>query len=373
MLVWLAGWSISPRRLSSELVVLHMSDDSHRKRSWRRLAGWGLGAILLIVVTLYGGRAAFSNAPSPVRLVVYAFSTQEEVLTQSIFPAFERAWEAETGRDLTIEGVFGPSGTLAGQINLGAPADVALLSNEQHVNWLKIGRRVRWEANPVVISTTPMVIVTRPGNPAHIADFSDLAQPDLRLIHADPHTSGAGDWAVLAEYGSALLESGDGEVAKTQLKSIWRNVRVLGPSARATLTLFELGAGDALVTYEQDARLALARGVPLEIVIPPRTIVAHHVAVIVDANVTPPERPVAQAFISFLVSDAGQSAFTRFHLRPTGSDSDTFPSLAHPFNAEDLGGWPQAYSELVEELWQKEIEPRLDLESAVQLMGTQGD
>jgi ABC-type sulfate transport system substrate-binding protein len=337
---------------------------------WRRLAFWSLGAALLIVVTFYGGQAIFSNTNGPVKLVVYAFSTQEEVLTQSIFPAFEQMWEAETGRDLTIEGVFGPSGTLAGQINLGAPADVALLSNEQHVSWLKFGRRVRWEAQPAVVSYTPMVIVTRSGNPAGITDFSDLAQPGLRLLHADPRSSGAGDWAVLSEYGSALLESGDRAAAQTQLEAIWQNVRLLGPSARATLTLFELGAGDALVTYEQDARLALDRDVPLEIVIPPRTIVAHHVAVIIDDNVAATERPAAQAFVSYLLSDAGQQAFTRYHLRPADLESDAFPPLARPFSVEELGGWSQAYTELVETLWQLEIEPRLNLEPAPRLLDT---
>jgi ABC-type sulfate transport system substrate-binding protein len=340
---------------------------------WRRLAFWSLGAALLIMVSFYGGQAIFSNTHGPVKLVVYAFSTQEEVLTQSIFPAFEQMWEAETGRDLTIEGVFGPSGTLAGQINLGAPADVALLSNEQHVNWLKFGRRVRWEVQPAVVSCTPMVIVTRHGNPAGITDFSDLAQPGLRLLHADPRSSGAGDWAVLSEYGSALLESGDQAAAQTQLEIIWQNVRLLGPSARATLTLFELGAGDALVTYEQDARLALDRDVPLEIVIPPRTIVAHHVAVIIDDNVTAAEQPAAQAFVSYLLSDAGQQAFTHYHLRPADLESDAFPPLARPFTVEELGGWSQAYTELVETLWQLEIEPRLNLEPAPELLDTRGE
>ncbi len=342
-------------------------------RDWRRLASWGLGVALLILVAFYGGRALFSNAQGPVRLVVYAFSTQEEVLTQHIFPAFEKAWEAETGRDLTIEAVFGPSGTLAGQINLGAPADVALLSNEQHVNWLKVGRRVGQETKPVVVSTTPMVIVTRPGNPTGITDYHDLASPGLRLLHADPRTSGAGDWAVLAEYGSALLESGNQETAQSQLKAIWDNVRLLAPSARATVTLFELDAGDALVTYEQDAHLAMTRGVPLEIVVPPRTIVAQHVVVIVDANVTSAERPVAQAFVRYLLSDAGQMAFTNYHQRPAHLKSDTFPPLVDPFTVEELGGWSRAYSELVEALWQMEIEPRLELEPSPRLLDTRGE
>lgn len=336
--------------------------------NWNRLAGWLFGAAVVVIVAFYGGRAIFADARGPVRLVVYAFSTQEEVLSQNVFPAFEQAWEAETGRDLTIEAVFGPSGTLARQIVLGAPADVALLSNEQHVNWLKAGKRVPRDVEPAVVSCTPMVIVTRPGNPEGIDDFSDLAQPDLRLIHADPRSSGAGDWAVLAEYGSAWLESGDEVAAKAQLKAIWRSVRLLAPSARATLTLFELGAGDAMVTYEQDALLAQARGVPLDIVVPPRTIIAHHVAVIVDANVTRAERPAAEAFLRYLQSDAGQVAFTRCQLRPADLAEDTFPPVPQPFTVADLGGWSQAYSELVEALWQTEIEPRLDLEPAGRLL-----
>jgi ABC-type sulfate transport system substrate-binding protein len=111
----------------------NLVDRRTENKDWRCLVSLGLGVGLLILVAFYGGRVICADADSPVRLVVYAFSTQEEVLTQIIFPAFEQIWESKTGCDLTIEGVFGPSGTLTGQINLGAPADVALLSNEQHV------------------------------------------------------------------------------------------------------------------------------------------------------------------------------------------------------------------------------------------------
>lgn len=330
--------------------------------NWRRLMAWGLGALSLIVVGFYGAKTIFTKDQGPIKLVVYAFSTQEEVLTQSIFPGFEKVWETKNGRDLTLIGVFGPSATLAGQINLGAPADIALLSNEQHVNWLKVGRRVDREASAIVVSMTPMVIVTRPGNPAGIADFSDLNQPGLRLLHPDPHTSGAAIWAILAEYGSAWMESGNDALAETQLKDIWRNVKLLAPSARSAMTLFELGACDALVTYEHDARLALDRNVALEIVIPPHTITAHHVVVIVDDNMTPSKRVVAQDFINYLLSDVGQQALVHYHLRSVDPERDGFLKLVHPFTVEELGGWSRAYNQLVEELWQKDIEPYLDLE-----------
>lgn len=342
-------------------------------KNWRRMAGWALTAMLLITVVYYGWQAILLNSHAPVQLVVYAFSTQEEVFTHGIFPAFEAHWEAETGRDLSIEAVFGPSGTLAGQINLGAPADVAVFSNAQHVTWLKFGRMVRSNTEPLVMGCTPMVIVTRPGNPAGLAEFANLAQSGLRLLHADPRSSGAGEWAVLAEYGSDLLESGEQSNAEAQLMNIWYNVRLLAPSARAALTLFELGAGDALVTYEQDARLALERGVELEIVVPAYTILAEPVTVIVDDNVTRAERPAVEAFIEFLASDAGQEILSHYHLRTAFPDSDGFPPLAQPFTVEDLGGWSQAYTGLVETLWQTEIEPQLDLEPALLVPGTGED
>jgi ABC-type sulfate transport system substrate-binding protein len=332
-------------------------------------ASWILGTLLILIVALYGGHTLLVRANAPVHLVVYAFSTQEEIFTQGILPIFEQMWEAETGRDLTIESMFGPSATLAGQINMGAPADVALFSNAQHVNWLKIGRRVQRHTKPVVIGCTPMVIVIQPAYPAGITCFADLARPGLRLLHADPRRSGAGEWAVLAEYGSALLESGAQTTAATQLRAIWRNVRLLAPSARAALTLFELGAGDALITYEQDARLAMERGVELGIAVPPRTIIACHTAVIVDDNVKSSERPAAEAFIRFLLSDSGQRILRRYHLRPADLVGDTFPELVQPFTVDELGGWSRAYSTVVDGLWEGEIAHQLELGPAFNLVG----
>ena len=191
------------------------------RENWGHPLNWLIGSILssLIIYCVWSG--LHSPKTEPLRLVVYAFSTQEEMLTQGIFPAFEQSWEAQNGRALKVEGVFGPSGVLAGEINLGAPAHVALFSNLRHVNWLMLGKRLQPDAEPVMYASTSLVIVTRRGNPWAIREFSDLARPGLRLLHADPRTSGAGQWAILAEYGSALSEAGGQAAAEAQLEAIW--------------------------------------------------------------------------------------------------------------------------------------------------------
>jgi ABC-type sulfate transport system substrate-binding protein len=341
---------------------------------WFRRRGLALLAVIMGVVLIgLGGRRLLVDARGPLRLIVYAFSTQEEVLTQGILPAFQDTWEAEHGSELTIESVFGPSATLAGQINLGAPADVTLFSNAHHVTWLRLGRRVRADTEPVTVGCTPIVIVTRVGNPAGIMDYADLTRPGIRLLHADPKSSGAAEWAILAVYGSGLLahpERATADVdAVDQLQAVWRNVQLMAPSARAIMTLFELGAGDAVITYEQDALLALDRGVELEIVMPPRTVAACHVLTLVDDNITRAERPVVEAFVDFMLGDAGQTILRTYHLRPPDLTDPAFAPTGEVFTAEDLGGWAEAHRRLIDDLWQEQIEPRLELESGPVLVG----
>lgn len=300
----------------------------------------------------------------PLHLVVYAFSTQEEVLTQGIFPAFEKAWEGETGKDVVIEGVFGPSGAIAGQIALGAPADIAIFSNQRCVDWLKLSKCVKEDTMEVLISSSPLVILTRQGNPKDIADYKDLAKPGLQLLHADPDNSGVGEWSLLAEYGSYYLESGDQGFAESQLEGIWRNVTLVGSSARVSLYLFEIGIGDALITYEQDALLAQERGVPMDIILPARTILTRHYALTIDKNITYLERTLVEDFLDYIQGDDGQQILSNYYFRSIIPENDYLPALVKPFTEDDLGGWVQAYETIIENYWNDEIKLELELKPA---------
>jgi ABC-type sulfate transport system substrate-binding protein len=90
---------------------------------------------------------------------------------------------------------------------------------------------------------------------------------------------------------------------------------------------------------------------------------------IVDSNVTPGERPLAREFVEYLLSDAGQRAFTCYHLRPADLEGQQISEILQPFTVDDLGGWSKAHTLLVEGLWQTEIEPHLQLESTPTVFG----
>ncbi len=326
---------------------------------WRWLL-WPLGLALIAAIGYFLASEGLARSRAHVELNIYAFSTMQEVLTGAIFPAYERDWETRTGQEIELRGVFGPSGTLAEQILLGASADIALLSNRQHIAWLKLARLIDADVEEAMTTVTPMVIVVREGNPLGIAEFSDLGAEGVRVLHPDPISAGAGSWGLVAEYGAAVSRTGNPQVAREEVKAIWANVGWTAPSARAALTLFELGAGDALVTYEQDARLAAARGVPMEIVLPTRTVLAEHFICSVSDNLRPNESAAAEGFMEFLLSPSGHEELRRFQLRPAAAPDEGFPPVIEATTVDELGGWPRLYRELIEGFWLSEIAPELE-------------
>lgn len=332
----------------------------------------GVGLILIILLIVFADkRSSRPDREVTLQLVIYAYSTLEEVLTQAIFPAFQADWESKMDSEMEIQGVFGSSGILAGQISIGAPADIAIISSGNHFNYLLISRTVKQDTDPIYFGTTPIVIVTRPGNPAGIRDFSDLGELDVFLIHADPRVSGVGEWSLIAEYGSFFINKGDEASALDQVHKIWRNVNQVAPSARTAMTLFEMGAGEVLITYEQDALLAAQRGVDLEIVIPSSTVLAEPAAVAIDQNITRFEREAVEAFLVFLNSHEARQIFSNYHFRSDVDDTSDKHTNAHFFKLSDIDGLRATYNQLLKPYWENQILPELELHDQPTLISTE--
>jgi sulfate transport system substrate-binding protein len=211
------------------------------------------------------------------------------------------------------------------------------------------------------------VIIVRQGNPKGIKDFSDLAKPGIRLIHPDPISSGGAQWSILAIYGSELMKSHkestqqDKPAALKMLRDIWKNVISTPGSAREARTTFELGNGDALITYELEGLLMKEAKAPIEIVVPQSTIFSEHPAVVIDKNITAAKRPVIDAFMQYLWSDEAQQAFVKYHFYSSTNDAfnqanTAFGHIELPFTIEYFDGWDKAYPEVIEQIFRDQVQ-----------------
>jgi sulfate transport system substrate-binding protein len=328
-----------------------------------------VGALLTLLAT--------SCLPKPpaeggdITVTLYGFSIMKESLEKAIFPGFINKWKEQHGQEVRFQSSFAGSETVTNQILRGAPAEIAILSIERDAQRLKQSGFVTsdWHSYPAkgIVNRTPFVIIVRRGNPKGIHDFSDLAAPGVKLIHPDPISSGGAQWSILAIYGSELrrskAETGEENPARSlqTLKAIWKNVISTPGSAREARTTFELGNGDALITYELDALLMKEANAAIEIVTPKATIFSEHPAVVIDKNVAGNKRQLVDTFMQYLWSDEAQQAFVKFHFYSTtnAAFNQANTQLAHietPFTIEDFGGWDKAYPEVIEKVFRDQVQ-----------------
>ena len=335
--------------------------------------------IIISLAALIVASSCLPKSPSEsgggINITVYGFSIMKESLEKAIYPAFSAKWKNEHGADVRFTSSFAGSETITNQILQGVKAQIAILSIDRDAKRLKDGGFVTsdWHAMPQkgIVNRTPFVILVRKGNPKGIHDFADLAKPGIKLIHPDPTGSGGAQWSILAIYGSELKksETQSGEKDPTRalqtLQAIWRNVFSTPGSAREARTTFELGNGDALITYELDA-LLMKQGnanADAEIVIPEATIFSEHPVVVIDRNVSADVRPIVDAFVQYLFTDEAQRAFVKYHFRSSTNDAlsqenKELATIKYPFTVDYFGGWDKAYPEVIEGIFRDQVQKR---------------
>ncbi len=304
-------------------------------------------------------------------ITVYGFSIMKEALEKEIYPAFKARWKKEHGEDIEFVSSFAGSETVTNQIVQGAPADIAILSIERDADRLveKKASPANWRDSPNkgIVNKTPFIILVRAGNPKGIKDFADLAKPGIKVIHPDPVSSGGAQWSILSIYGSELkkseAESGTADPVRATrtLQAIWKNVISSPGSAREARTQFELGQGDALITYELEGLLMKQANAPMEVVVPKSTIFSEHPALIVDRNFDAGKRPVVEAFLKYLWSDDAQQAFVKFHFRSVTNETyndanKEFAKIEQPFAVDYFGGWSKAYPDIIEKIFRDQVQ-----------------
>lgn len=271
--------------------------------------------------------------------------------------AFAEHWKKKTGNDVEITQSHGGSGKQALEVANGLEADVVTLALEFDVNAVRDAGLIEpgWVKEfPLNSSpyTSTIVFLVRKGNPKNLKDWGDLVKPGIGIITPNPKTSGGARWNYLAAWAWAENQyNGDQEKAKDFVKKLYANVLVLASGARGSTTTFiENGQGDVLLSWENEAFLAL-KDYPndYEIVIPSISILAEPSVAIVDKVVDKRgTRELATEYLNYLYSDEGQHIAAKNHYRPSNKEIlaqyKEFNPNVNLISIDRFGGWDKAQS-----------------------------
>ena len=335
------------------------------KPNWRHSALAATAVVAAMVCAgCRGGAPASSGSAGtavpqakPTKLLNVSYDPTRE-LYKDVNAAFAADWQAKTGQQIAIDQSHGGSGKQARAVIDGLEADVVTLALAYDIDSVAEKGQLldaNWQSRLPHNSapyTSTVVFLVRKGNPKGIHDWPDLVKDGVKVITPNPKTSGGARWNYLAAWGYVLhQELGDlkklkdptakAEVDQAQAKAkafvrrLLANVPVLDSGARAATTTFvERGIGDVLLSWENEAHLAvneLGKG-QYEIVTPSLSILAEPPVAVVDKVVDKHgTRAVAEAYLKFLYEPAGQKLVAKHYYRPVS------PEQADPADIARLG------------------------------------
>ncbi|MBD2692888.1 sulfate ABC transporter substrate-binding protein [Anabaena catenula] len=308
-----------------------------------------IGTVLSIAIASCSGNSFATKGD--VKLKLASFSVTKAAHDQ-IIPKFVEKWKQEHNQNVTIEATYGGSGAQTAEIisgsqeadivHLALPLDVIKI---QQAGLIKSGWEIKSPRSGIV-SRSVAAIVTREGNPKGINSWEDLAKDGVKIIAANPKTSGIAIWEFLAFWGSVTLTGGDEATALDYITKVYKHTPVLTKDAREASDLFfQQNQGDVLINYENEVILAGKNGTKLPYIVPQINISIDNPVTVVDKNVDKHgTRKVAQAFVDFLYSTEAQREFAKLQYRPvnptvTQEVAAQQPPIQTLFTSQDLGGW----------------------------------
>jgi sulfate/thiosulfate-binding protein len=309
--------------------------------------------LLALVVAACGGASdevggtsdsasASSGGGASTKLSLVAYSVPKAGFDK-VIPLFEKS---AGGKGVTFSTSYGASGDQSRKVESGLPTDVVNFSLEPDVTRLVKSGQVddSWnqDAHKGIAFTSVVTIITRKGNPKNITTWDDLLKPGIEVVTPNPFSSGSAKWNLLAPYadksnGGENPEAGLGYLSKL----IGDHVKVQPKSGREATETFLQGTGDVLLSYENEALFNERSGEDVEHHTPAHTFKIENPVAILN---TSKNKEKAQAFLDFLYSTEGQTAWAESGFRPVDQAVFTkfasdFPEPEKLWTIDDLGGW----------------------------------
>jgi molybdate transport system substrate-binding protein len=205
---------------------------------------------------------------------------------------------------------FAGSQQLAQQLAEGAPGDVFASANTRQMENVVAAERVGPNA-PVIFARNRLVVALPADNPADIETLHDLARPGIKLVLAAEAVP-AGQYAL--EFLAKASAMADFTAAYSP--TVLSNVVSYETNVRSVLTKVALGEADAGIVYASDAPPGNAQVITLAIPDEINVTAAYPIAVISESEFP----AVAQAFVDYVLSEAGQATLETFGLVRADAD-----------------------------------------------------
>jgi len=246
-------------------------------------------ALFILLAGLFGA----GYAQTRVTLTVSAAASLKNALAEA--EAAYRQSHANVG----FINNFASSGTLAVQIDQGAPVDVFLSAASGPMDDLETKGLIAAGTRRNLLRNT-LVLIAPPDS--RLRDFQGLADPSIRSIAlGDPASVPAGLYARQTLAALHLLEKLDAKL-------------VFGSDVRQVLTFVETGNADAGLVYSTDAQ---ASGKVRVVAAAPESA---HDPIVYPAAVVKGSRgeEAARKFVEYLGSPAAQQIFVRYGFTISG-------------------------------------------------------
>lgn len=228
-------------------------------------------------------------------------------------------------KNIKILQSHGGSGKQTSAIIHGLKADIVTLALPYHMDILKNHKLVSddwrskfsYESSPFF---SYIVFLVRKNNPKKIYDWSDLIRSDVKIISANPKTSGGAMWNYLAAWIYAE-KTFNNNFNKTQefISKLYHNAPILDSSTRtSSVTFLKRGIGDVLITWNNEAEYIINHLNPNYKIIEPSLSVKINIPIAITKNCK--NKILAQKYIDFIYSPEGQKIIQKFYFQSYNQD-----------------------------------------------------
>ena len=238
--------------------------------------------IVISTVLVAALTACASSSPGHRKLVVFAAAS-----LQKPFTAIGEVFKTDNP-GASIDFDFAGSSDLVTQLTQGATADVFASADTKNMD--KVAQAKLLAGDPVNFASNTLAIVVAPGNPKHVALFSDLARPTISVVVCAPQVPCGSATRKIAGATRVTINPVSEESSVTDVLN-----KVIS------------GQADAGVVYITDA---IGAGNKVSTVRFPEATVAVNTYPIAVLK-TAPAAGLASKFVALVTGDAGQQALAQ--------------------------------------------------------------